>query len=164
MDEAGSSSRPARRTRTPPQLRQGAADTVTRSIEGLDGGLEATTGATGGTTLQLTTLHGDISVQLPLDAVQPVTLFSADEYGSPKAGSATSRYGWLGRYQRAYDNADGNIVVGMRMYSPVQGRFLSADPVAGGSSAICTSHLDRCSQNPWRRSQNRNLSTNGKTA
>ncbi|MBD0737047.1 hypothetical protein BGM09_28305 [Streptomyces sp. CBMA29] len=118
---------------SPAWVVQGADGTVTRSVEGLDGGLEATTGATGATTLQLTTLHGDISVQLPLDALQPVTVSRTDEYGNPKVDSVTSRYGWLGRYQRAYDNADGNIVMGMRVYSPVQGRFLSADPVAGGS-------------------------------
>ncbi|KJY17225.1 hypothetical protein VR46_44960, partial [Streptomyces sp. NRRL S-444] len=46
---------------------------------------------------------------------------------------AATRYGWLGANQRSTETAGGLTLMGVRLYSPAVGRFLSIDPIAGGS-------------------------------
>jgi RHS repeat-associated protein len=60
---------------------------------------------------------------------------AAHRYGVPTA-SSTARYGYLGEDQRAHDNPGGLITMGVRLYNPVTGRFLSVDPTyRGGANA-----------------------------
>ncbi|MFP5336429.1 MAG: RHS repeat-associated core domain-containing protein [Actinomycetes bacterium] len=57
----------------------------------------------------------------------------ADEYGQPRPGTPTPRYGWLGAKQRDTDTPTGLLLMGVRLYNPATGRFLSVDPIPGGN-------------------------------
>jgi RHS repeat-associated protein len=111
-----------------------AALTATRYVTGLDGNLVATIASTG-TTWQLVNLHGDIVTTSTDDATLTTPdgpTLDADEYGNPR-GTTTPRCGWLGGKQRSTDNLAGLVLMGVRLYNPVLGRFLQTDPQPGGS-------------------------------
>ncbi|POG44936.1 hypothetical protein BV881_24160 [Streptomyces sp. ZL-24] len=96
------------------------------------GDLAATTSKTGDTVLQLTTIHGDVALQLPLTGGQAPVVLDSDEYGNPRAGQEATRYNGLGAKQRSTETVTGLTLMGVRLYNPVTGRFLSTDPVYGG--------------------------------
>ncbi|MCX4632654.1 DNRLRE domain-containing protein [Streptomyces sp. NBC_01443] len=111
-----------------------ATGALTRNVDGLDGNIGATTTKTGGTVLQLANLHGDITLQLPLDTAVAPTVLDSDEYGNPRAGQAATRYGWVGGKQRSSETLTGLTLMGVRLYDPASGRFLSVDPIRGGNA------------------------------
>ncbi|MBO1417463.1 RHS repeat-associated core domain-containing protein [Streptomyces sp. FH025] len=119
----------------PRWITENASGAVTRNVIGLAGGMAATTSKTGDTVLMLTNIHGDTNLMLPLDTTKSPTLVDSDEFGRPKAtGSAAARYGWLGGYQRSAETTNGLVLMGVRLYNPDSGRFLSIDPVYGGNA------------------------------
>ncbi|MFE7191373.1 DNRLRE domain-containing protein [Kitasatospora sp. NPDC057541] len=118
---------------SPSWIAEDGAGNLTRNVGGLVGGLGATTTKTGGTVLQLANLHGDIVLQLPLDTSQAPVALDSDEYGNARAGQAAARYGWLGAQERSAETVGSVTLMGVRLYNPTSGRFLSIDPVANGS-------------------------------
>ncbi|MFE1230260.1 DNRLRE domain-containing protein [Streptomyces sp. NPDC058745] len=106
--------------------------TLTRNVESASGDLAATTSGNGNTVLQLTNIHGDVTLQLPLDTNDSPLVLDNDEYGNPRTGQPAIRYNWLGAKQRSSETLTGLILMGVRLYNPQTGRFLSIDPVYGG--------------------------------
>ncbi|MEU6610530.1 DNRLRE domain-containing protein [Streptomyces shenzhenensis] len=111
-----------------------ATGALTRNVDSASGDLTATTGKTGDVILQLTNIHGDVALQLPLDTSKAPVALDSDEYGNPRAGQSAVRYGWLGGKQRSAETLTGLTLMGVRLYNPASGRFLSIDPVYGGSA------------------------------
>ncbi|MFB7672289.1 RHS repeat-associated core domain-containing protein [Kitasatospora purpeofusca] len=112
---------------------ENAAGAWTRNVPGTDGDLAATTTSAGDIKLQLTNLFGSVVLITDLSLTTPV-LLDTDEYGTRPAGQSITRYGWLGAKQRSAEAQDGIVLMGVRLYNPTTGRFLSLDPVPGGSA------------------------------
>ncbi|MCS0604092.1 DNRLRE domain-containing protein [Streptomyces sp. LP11] len=106
---------------------------VSRDVKDLTGSLGVITSATGDIVLQLTNLHGDITVRQPLDAGAASSVVHYDEYGNVLDGTTAATYSWLGGSRRAESALSGYTVMGARLYDPATGRFLQTDPIAEGS-------------------------------
>lgn len=108
----------------------------TRNISGIGGAIGAVQDSGSGTLLQLTNLHGDIvaTASLSPSATKPVATFEYDEFGNPKQ-AGTPQFGWLGGKGRRTEFPTGVIQMGARSYVPTIGRFISVDPIRGGSAS-----------------------------
>jgi RHS repeat-associated protein len=110
--------------------------TWTRHVTAPSGDLALIQDSTGTATLQLANLHGDITATIPNhpDATTAGAYFEHTEYGQPRNTNPNQpRYSWLGAKTRSTDTLAGLILMGVRLYNPTTGRFLSIDPIEGGS-------------------------------
>ncbi|MFJ5841436.1 polymorphic toxin-type HINT domain-containing protein [Streptomyces shenzhenensis] len=124
-----------------------ATGALTRNVDSLSGDLVAVTSATGDTVLQFSDIHGDITLQLPLNTSEAPIALDTDEYGKPRSEQKAVRYGWLGGKQRSSETVSGFTLMGVRQYNPGTGRFLSVDPEYGGNAnayEYCTADPINC--------------------
>lgn len=118
--------------------------TVTkRYIDSIDGGLDAMVGDDGSVKLDLTNLHGDTIATIDPSATSITSYHETTEYGLPRdPASAADDYGYLGAKKRSTDDLAGLTIMGVRLYNPATGRFLSTDPIYGGNDNTYTYPLD----------------------
>jgi RHS repeat-associated protein len=106
-----------------------------RNIFGLSGFVGISSSASD-ISWQITDLRGNVVATVKNSDLGISATTTADEFGVPTNSSqiGVNRYGWLGSQQRAADNPDGIVLMGVRLYNPATGRFLSVDPVPGGNA------------------------------
>lgn len=134
-----------RHRRTPPRSR----DRLSRSFS-LPGGVIFTWKPTAAErTMDHPTVRGDLALTTGNDGKQLGVLRTYTPNGEPLNPDGTvdpdgipdnlpgqMDHGWSGQHQRPYELAGALSIVqmGARPYSPLLGRFLSVDPVDGGSA------------------------------
>jgi RHS repeat-associated protein len=120
-----------------PAWTSSSASVWTRNLTGISGGLAATVDQTGTVILRLKNMHGDVVATCPDDsAATGVTSYSeSTEFGAPRTpATAPDNYGWLGSDARNSNDLGGLTLMGLRLYNPASGRFLSTDSIRGGSA------------------------------
>lgn len=112
----------------------GSDGSWTRYVNGPSNTLAAEVSASG-ITLELPDLHGNILAKASASAgsAGPIDIYTYNEFGTPESGDPGT-YGWLGGDQISSTALGGQLLMGVRAYSPSTGRFSQVDPVAGGSA------------------------------
>jgi RHS repeat-associated protein len=117
-----------------PAWTQEGPDRYTRVIPGMSGMTAILDSDSGAPEWQIADLSGDIVATIHAGEQGLSTTSESSEYGvlGDLESVGKQRYGWLGAEQRAADAPSGIVLMGVRLYNPVTGRFLQTDPVIGG--------------------------------
>ncbi len=129
-----------------PAWTQEDAAKYTRTITGLGGMAGTFDGDSLTVDWQLANLHGDLVCTVHGSDPGLSATYEANEHGTMRnsADTGTRRYGWLGTKQRAADTPSGVVLMGVRLYNGVTGRFLQVDPIYRGNATA----YDYCSGDP----------------
>jgi RHS repeat-associated protein len=137
---------------------------VQRQI-GLPGGVVLTAETSVASKWSIPNMHGDIAWVTDQTGAVTGGPFRYDPFGKPVGARVgvnvieNADYGWLGSHQRLNEESSGLTWMGARIYQPTTGRFLSADPVEGGTDNDYTYPADpvnqvdldgRCKVGPFR--------------
>jgi RHS repeat-associated protein len=80
--------------------------------------------------------HGNLAAEANTSGTQTGN-HTYDPFGAPSPNDSppanTTVHRFVGRWDKQYDTTTGDILMGARPYDPTIGRFLSVDPVPGGS-------------------------------
>lgn len=107
----------------------------TRNLSGLGDAVGIYLGASGTVDWKLRNLHGDFVATIQGAATGISAVHETDEFGMARTGSVSAgRYGWLGAAFRDGGNPAGLVLMGVRLFNPATGRFLTADRVYAGSA------------------------------
>ncbi len=130
----------------------GPTDASTAVLDANGNLLAATVSLPGGVSLtdqssgqvwSYTNVHGDVTATANASGVKQGTTATYDPYGNALGGTKPDNSPgnmdnqWLGGAQRLTEHASGLapiVEMGARQYDPTTGRFLSVDPVPGGSA------------------------------
>jgi RHS repeat-associated protein len=129
---------------TPDAVLDGSGAVVERVLA-LPGDVVVTRRAAGGDTWSYPNVHGDVAATADQSGTKVGPTFVSDPFGNNLTGSnempenavGELDNGWLGSKQRMTEHQPGVVPIvqmGARPYHPGLGRFLSVDPVRGGSA------------------------------